>query len=295
MPPVILDTVSTVVGAIPSPYGLFKALVGVLAITSTAPDLKKPAVATHGWEIKLGLDPNGALKGGRPTHELLHAFSLEADPETRSYSYYDTAVQDLREAGWAIRMRHKEGRDLEATYKKRYTVGPEGLQAALELARDEGFDKRATARYGAEVDWTYSKKTLSFTLKKKWSAKGHHGTSLPDDDTGRHLLLKYMPDELHDWGKKHWGDRIMATTRQHGPVTSNVWKGKWAGTVVKLEVLPIKNAEGTGHETIVELSFGADSEAKATSLRDKALSQMKAAGWLLTHDVLKTRLVLERY
>lgn len=118
---------------------------------------------------------------------------------------------------------------------------------------------------------------------------------MPDDDTGRHWLLKMMPSKLHNWSKKHWGDRTMATTRQHGPVTSNVWKGTWAGTGIKLEVLPVKNADNSGTETIVELSFGADTEAKATSLRDKALSQMQSAGWLLDHDVLKTRIVLDRY
>lgn len=118
---------------------------------------------------------------------------------------------------------------------------------------------------------------------------------MPDDDTGRHWLLEMMPGKLHDWSKKHWGDKVMGTTRQHGPVTSNVWKGKWAGTEVKLEVLPVKNAEANGTETIVELSFGAETEKEATSLRDKAMSQMKSAGWLLTHDVLKTRIVLDRY
>ncbi|CAK9781790.1 hypothetical protein CC85DRAFT_281453 [Cutaneotrichosporon oleaginosum] len=293
MPPVLFDSVSAVVDAMPSPYGLFKALAGALALSSAVSDLKTP-VATHGWEIKLGLDPNGALKGGRPTHELLHAFRLEDTPDTRSYSYYDTEGHELNKAGWAIRLRHKDGKDFEATYKKRYTVGPEGLDAALKLARDEGFDKSDT-NYDAEVDWTFSKKTLSFTLKKEWPAKGHHGTTLPDDDTGRHMLLKYMPNKLHNWGKQHWGDKTMATTRQHGPVTSNVWKGNWARTLVKLEVLPVINAKGDGHETIVELSFGAETEAEATSLRDKALSQMKSAGWLLDHDVLKTRIVLDRY
>ncbi len=157
MPPIIFDSVSAVVDAIPSPYGIFKALAGVLAISSAASDFKKPDVASHGWEIKLGLDPNGALKGGRPTHELLHAFRLEDVPDTRAYSYYDTEEHDLNKAGWAIRLRHKDGKDFEGTYKKRYTVGEGGVDAALKLARDEGFDA-TDKNYDAEVDWTYSKK-----------------------------------------------------------------------------------------------------------------------------------------
>lgn len=104
-----------------------------------------------------------------------------------------------------------------------------------------------------------------------------------------------MPGKLHDWTSKHWGDRVMATTHNHGPVTSNVYKGLWHGTEVKIEVLPVITADGKGTETIVELSFFTNTEREATSLRDKAMSQLKAAGWLLDHDVLKTRIVLDRY
>lgn len=147
-----------VADTIPSPYGILKGFTGLLAASSIfAPAQDMAPVATHGWEIKLGINGTTSLKGGRPTHELIHAFSLDDTPDTRSYSYYDNDGHDLNKAGWAIRLRHKDESDFEMTYKKRYTVGEGGVEAALKLARDEGFDK-SDKKYDAEVDWTFSKK-----------------------------------------------------------------------------------------------------------------------------------------
>lgn len=177
MPPILNSVTQFVADTIPSPYGLFKVVTGLLAASSAlvpGDDFKKVPVATHGWEIKLGINEN-ALKGGRPTHELMHAFSLEDTPDTRAYSYYDNDGHELNKAGWAIRLRHKDGKDFEMTYKKRYTV-KDSVEEALKLARDEGFDK-SDKNYDAEVDWTYSKKVCHQLSALSVAERGEGGSN----------------------------------------------------------------------------------------------------------------------
>ena len=54
-------------------------------------------------------------------------------------------------------------------------------------------------------------------------------------------------------------------------------------------------AGGKGTEPIVELSFKEDDEAKAESGHTKLENFLKAKGWLLEGDILKTELILQRY
>ena len=54
-------------------------------------------------------------------------------------------------------------------------------------------------------------------------------------------------------------------------------------------------AGGKGAEPIVELSFKEDDGAMAEAGRNKLERFLKAKGWLLEGDVLKTELILQRY
>jgi hypothetical protein len=298
MAPIFYDIVSAPVALLnsaPSAGRLFTALTALLGAQHavTAPDADSLApVAKPGYEIKLGLT-EAALTGGVPSDAMQHAFNLDPNPSTRSYGYYDDEGQSLNEAGWAVRLRHKEDKDFELVYKKRFAI-TNGIEAALRLAKSEGFDS-SDDNYDSEVDWMYSKQVLSFQLKKRREEGHYHGTSLPDSAEGRNWLLDELPGKLASWGGHKWGRHTMQHSRLHGPVTSNVYMGDWADTEVKIEVLPVRNEAGDGYETIVELSFAAQSLNEATRLRDKAISQLRAAGWLLDHDLLKTRIVLGRY
>lgn len=158
MPPIFHSVSQFVADTVPSPYGLFKAVAGALAVSTSLGGPHEQArapVAEHGWEIKLGIDA-ASLTGGRPSHDLMHAFNLEDSADTRSYSYYDNEGHELNKNGWAIRLRHKEDKDFEMTYKMRFPVKG-SVQDTLKYARDHGFDN-SDKNYDAEVDWTYSKK-----------------------------------------------------------------------------------------------------------------------------------------
>lgn len=246
-------------------------------------------VATPNFEVKLSL-LDKALSSGKPSSELISAFALESSEE-RTYSYYDTDGQALNGAGWAVRLRHKEGKDLQLTYKKRYAVS--SLSSALEQAKAEGFDSSDT-NYEPQVDWSYAKQVLSFSNEKKASATEYSGTSLPSSSDGLALLVDEIPGKLENWKSKNWGKDTLKASREHGPVTSRVWDGTFEGVDASVEILPVKGASG-GTELYTEFSFKVDDEATAKSLREKAIKLVEGKGWLDKDGDLKTSIVLDRY
>jgi hypothetical protein len=79
-------------------------------------------------------------------------------------------------------------------------------------------------------------------------------------------------------------------------VTSQVWSGAWESSDdASIEVLPVKNAAGTGTEYVVELSFKTGDYADAAQLHADAVAAADAHGWLYHGDILKTGLILDRY
>lgn len=262
----------------------------LVAALLSVPALSAP-VATPNFEVKLSLLP-AALSSGKPSSELVSALALESSSEERTYAYYDTDEKALNAAGWAVRLRHKEGKDLQLTYKKRYPVSD--LSSALSQAKDEGFDSSDT-NYEAQVDWSYGKQVLSFSNEKKTSSSGYSGTSLPDGGAGLQLLVDKIPGKLQDWHSKDWGKSTLKSSREHGPVTSSVWDGTFEGVEASVEVLPVKAASGSGTELYTEFSFKVNDEATAKSLRDKAIKLVEGKGWLDKDGDLKTSIVLDRY
>ncbi|EKD04930.1 hypothetical protein A1Q2_00730 [Trichosporon asahii var. asahii CBS 8904] len=238
------------------------------------------------YEVKFSL-LDSALKSGQPNSEVVSTFSLKSPPQERTWAYFDTNDKGLNAEGWVIRIRHKEGQDVELTYKKRFAV-PDGLDSALAEARDAGFTE------DAEIDWTTTKQTLSFDHSVKLSLWTLNGTAIPSPDWGLYLLVNHIPDKIADWNHHGWGTDTLKRSRQYGPVTAKVWFGKWNDIEVRVEVLPLKNANGTGMELTTELSFGADA-SNASALRDEVMHELDSRGWLNREGKLKTSLVLDRY
>ena len=114
-------------------------------------------------EIKLLLDSSQVLGAD---HQLMKsmqkAFQIEDEPMRIEVIYLDTPERDYLKAGWVSRIRVKEGKPrYTITYKMRYPV-PEGdVDAALAAARADGLTLKESP-YPAEIDWGYSKMTLSF-------------------------------------------------------------------------------------------------------------------------------------
>ena len=93
---------------------------------------------------------------------MLKAFQIEDEPERIDVIYLDTPARDCLRAGWVSRIRVKEGKPrYTITYKMRYPVQDGDVDSALATARADGLTLQK-GQYPAEIDWGYSKMTLSF-------------------------------------------------------------------------------------------------------------------------------------
>ncbi len=132
------------------------------------------------YEIKFLLDSDQVLnKDHRLKKEYRNYFETSSDYLTMCILYLDTEAQDFNNQGWINRIRVKERKsNFELTYKKRYPIQDGNTEEALTLANQEGFDATDT-NYSAEIDWGYSKMTLSLSCKKEKSSKGYDDLELP--------------------------------------------------------------------------------------------------------------------
>ncbi|UKZ74664.1 hypothetical protein TrVFT333_002334 [Trichoderma virens FT-333] len=249
---------------------------------------------TPDYEVRLQLDPARVLNS---EHELvsavLESLKVSATPLQMNVQFLDNCSKDIYDAGWCVRIRKVEGKSHhELTYKKRYDINNGNIDEVLNRAEKDGFG----SKYEAQVEWGYSKQTLSISREKKVSYSGKTELELPGLNESRKMAIKEEPDKFDDWGPGHdWGTKILAKARVFGPVLAKRWIGKWNDVQVYIEVWPIPNAEGTGTEYIVEASFKTDSYKTASTERNNLTNQLQAQGWALTEDSLKTKLILERY
>ncbi|MFJ4867206.1 hypothetical protein [Streptomyces sp. NPDC088757] len=287
----------TLASRAPRPAAAASAAVLTAAVALLAPGTPAHAAANAvpTYEVKINLTAAALDASHAPSAAVKSAFGITGSAKARSYAYYDTDGLALDAEGWSVRLRHKDGSSFEETYKKRFPVTDGDLKAALDAANAAGFDS-GDSNYKAEVDWGYAKQTLSFSNEKSRSAKGYAGTALPASATGRDWLAADVPGKLATWGGTGWGKGLLQQSRAHGPVTAKVYEGEWgASDDASVEVLPVVGAGGTGTEYVVELSFKTDSAADAAELHEDALALAESKGWLYHGDILKTRLVLDRY
>ncbi|WP_018751765.1 hypothetical protein [Paenibacillus sanguinis] len=261
----------------------------VLEPVSAAPN------AVPSYEVKFIASPEAVLTSeGQVQENVREQFNLPSTPELIGVAYYDTNDLALNEEGWSVRFRKKEDKsNYELTYKKRYPILNGDVDAALTLANQEGFDA-SDDNYEAEVDWGYSKQTLSFSNTKKEKTKAK-GPELPADKKMLALLLDELPGKLNKWSAPDWGEQILSQLRAHGPLVFERYRGEWEGQELTLEVWPIRNSAGTGVEHLVELSFKTDDYDVAAELRPEFKNVLEFSGWLLPADSLKTQLILQRY
>ncbi|MFD9001547.1 hypothetical protein ACFV0T_11340 [Streptomyces sp. NPDC059582] len=264
-----------------------------LFTTTTPAQAASNAVPTY--EVKINLTTAALDASHNPLAAVKSAFGITGSAKARSYTYYDTDALALNAQGWDVRLRHKSGSSFEESYKKRFTVTNGDIDAALTTANAAGFSSSDT-NYDAEVDWGYSKQTLSFSNEKSHSASGYSGTAMPSAATGLSWLVGEIPGKLEDWNSSNWGKTTLQASRSHGPVTSQVWGGAWeVSDDAGIEVLPVVGASGSGTEYVVEVSFKTDDYDDASKLHTDAINVAESHGWLYHGDVLKTQTILGRY
>ncbi|MFJ5274740.1 hypothetical protein [Streptomyces sp. NPDC088358] len=264
-----------------------------LFATTTPAQAASNAVPTY--EVKINLTTAALDSSHNPLAAVKSAFGISGSAKARSYEYFDTSALGLNGQGWDVRLRHKSGSSFEESYKKRFPVTGGDINAALSTANTAGFSSNDT-NYDAEVDWGYSKQTLSFSNEKSHSASGYSGTALPSVSTGLGWVVGDIPGKLEDWSSSNWGKTTLQASRVHGPVTSQAWGGEWeVSDDASIEVLPVVGASGSGTEYIVEVSFKTDSYSDATKLHTDAVNVAESHGWLYHGDILKTQVILDRY
>lgn len=261
---------------------------------STAPEANAASNAVPGYEVKFLLDSDEVLtSGGGLSSAVNQAFDIGSSPERLMVEYFDTDALDLNSESWNVRLRKKESKaNYELTYKKRFDVQNGQIDAALSTANAAGFDS-SDDNYKAEVDWGYSKQTLSFSVTKE--KKASKGLSLPSDQKALEMLVAEIPGKLEKTRSKGWGKDTLEDARAYGPVSVTKYGGDFNGVDVDIEVWPILNASGTGTESVVEISFKTDSYSEAASQRAELMDELESEGWLVPADSLKTNLILDRY
>ncbi len=271
-------------------------LAALVALPLTAPSVAGAAAnMTPDYEVKLLLSPSATLGSD---HKLTSAvrteFGMPTTVTKMNVQFLDDDLE-IYDEGWSPRIRKTEGESgFELTYKKRYPVTSGNITAALNQANADGFDANATT-YDAQVEWGYSKQTLSISRQKSASGSGYSGMDLPGTSNSRTMLINEAPDKFDDWLFNNWGTGALATSRIYGPVLAKRSIGTWSGVTLYIEVWPILNAAGTATEDVVEASFKTTSSSTASTKKAALQSLLQSKGWFLAQDSLKTQLIMERY
>lgn len=252
------------------------------------------ANAVPSYEVKFLLSNDAVLKPDFTLkNEVKDAFQMNEPAARMLVEYFDTTDLSLNDSGWNVRFRKKEDKKkYELTYKKRYAVVNGDINAALTQANLDGFSA-ADTNYEAEVDWGYSKQTLSFSNDKEESTS--KGLNLPNEAEALNLLVSKIPGKLDKTNAPGWGTAQLLQAYAHGPILASRYSGTFEGLETDIEVWPIIGANGSGTEYVVEISFKTDDYQTAASKRTNLMNLLNNKGWLVPADSLKTNLVLDRY
>ncbi|GAA3407363.1 hypothetical protein ACFFNY_31955 [Paenibacillus hodogayensis] len=279
--------------------GAMVAAVSTLLVGVTlwaAPPVKSASNMVPDYEVKLLMNPTAVLNSDHKLKSgVRNAFDMPDTVTKMNVLFMDTDNRDLYDNGWSARIRKIEDKnDFELTYKKRYPIVNGNIAAALTQANLEGFDSTDT-NYEAQVEWGYLNKTLSISTKKTGKKSGYSGMDLPSAKDSRNLLTANIPGKLDRWLYTGWGTVMLNDSRKYGPVLAKRYIGEWNQTELYIEIWPIKDADGTGTEYIVEASFKTANQTDAASKQSQLISYLQGQGWLLAQDSLKTQLIMDRY
>ncbi|KAE8412675.1 hypothetical protein BDV36DRAFT_300654 [Aspergillus pseudocaelatus] len=253
------------------------------------------------YEVRLQLNPDAVLG---PDHKLtstvLSTFGIPqsnpTNPTKLNVQFLDTSCKELYTAGWSARIRKTENEDnFELTYKKRYPITDDDIDAALVAANNDGFNAAST-KYEAQVEWGYKNQTLSISRKKSVTDSENSRMNLPGTSRSIEMLVNEAPAKFDNWKANNWGTRTLAVSRIFGPVCASRCVGTWNQMKLYLEVWPlIKLKGGTEIEHIVEASFKTKSRQKAADEKNHLVHHLEEMHWFLPQDCLKTQLIMQRY
>ena len=243
-------------------------------------------------EVKLLLDSESVLDEEHLLRkELKEAFRIGDGVQTISAVYLDTPERDFLDAGWINRIRVKEGKPkYTITYKKRYAVENNDLEATLAEARTDGFSLY-DAQFPAELDWGYSEMTLSFSADVDVKTSGIPDIDLLERTDAAQMLAEQMPSEENDREAADWGKRMANSAEIVGPIHFLRYTGSIDDQSIRIEIWPVSVDNGT--EYIVEFSAEAKTVEAAAALHSTYIEFLDEMGILLHRDGLKTQRILK--
>ncbi|GAU79240.1 hypothetical protein [Fusibacter sp. 3D3] len=252
--------------------------------------------ANPNYEVKFYLKADQVLDSNyKLKKSVREIFDMPSSVTKMRVQYLDDAVLDLNTFGWYCRLRKKEdSKAFELTYKKRYPINEGDIEATLALAASEGFDA-GEDDYEAQMDWGYSKQTLSFSNTKTFKDDDYSGMDLPNLKDSIKVAVNEAPGKFENWQYKNWGKSILEDSKIYGYVNAKRYIGTFQKAKTYIEVWEILNEEGNGYEYVVEISFKADDYETALSLRTDLKELLQNQNWLEETDILKTSMILNRY
>lgn len=263
-----------------------------------SPQQASAANGTPNYEVKFNLNPSIVVDS---SHNLISSvrsqFSTGSSSKAYRVQYMDTATGAMDAQGWSDRIRKKSSDSThQLQFKKRYPITNGDISGALTTAANDGLNSSASG-FEFQVDWTYSKQTLSVQYEKDVTVSGYSGSGLnaPNLAASQSISVTNEPSQFKNWTSSGWGTSQLNNSVIYGPIDFKRYEGTIDDLELDIEVWTILNAAKTGTEDIVEASFKADTLSEATSARTDLMNILNSKGWLVQSDVLKTSLIMERY
>ena len=104
-----------------------------------------------------------------------------------------------------------------------------------------------------------------------------------------------MPALEDDWKDTGWGTEAAGRVRKAGPLKYTRFEGTYIGKDVKLEIWPVKGADGDEDSYIVELSYESKTVSDAAAAKAAITEALDKEGILLHEDSLKTQRILDAW
>jgi hypothetical protein len=247
------------------------------------------------YEVKALLNPDVVLTNSQKLISNVRN-ELATGTSVRKFmvQFLDTNALDMYDEGWSIRTRKREDQNTyRLQYKKRQAVSEGTLTSVLQTAYQQGVNICNSNE--VEVDWGYSRKTVSFQRNVDLTLPLYSGLNLPNLADNKAIAATNIVPLLVNWNSTGWGYDQIDNGRLFGSVYFERYTGDFNGQELNIEIWHIRNEAGTGMEYLVEASFKTGNALTAANERDQLFQFMDSKGWLLTDSALKTETIMERY
>jgi hypothetical protein len=237
------------------------------------------------YEIKFLVDPRTVFDpAAAPLVDirLPNNGVVGSSPQLRrmDVAFVDSPEQELRGRGWTVRLRNDCDEDtLKVSYKRRYPLAEsDDVGAAVAQARADFPQGFGSGRL--ELDWGPARRTLSVGFV------GHEGPPRSDGEDAISVLPAALaPDRA-----------LIKAGKRFGPAPAVRWKARNDEVKQKLELELWRLPSTSGQFVdVVEIGFEEERFDDAVAARDRLIALLKAEGWGLAPEALKTDLLFRAF